>query len=1073
MGKSFEDNNIMQASDQQQLRRQHDRSRSPSTGGAARKPPSTSTAREPSQRNSRSSDRRRSSGSNVGGVTTINSSARRRQQHRNKTTNHNSKIQQSPSQRHISRLIRSALNDNNDDDDSSRSHDSSDSSSHQSSSEESRNNGSTSDDSDDEELAALMNLYPVSAPTTASSAESGASSEEELDYAKLLAHVDFDEDDEESPHTRNKKNSLQSKNKNMISMTALARRSDESSSSDDSSNSSTHSSPNDSSYDDAISAHGSVSEEEDDGYDGFEKFVPSPKTTTRDEDISQNTRKIRFISKGAHHQQQKDEASGSTNSDPFQVTTVTGNISTWEMREKFKKEFPTEPVPSDDILRQLYRTEKVVEYERQERFKRENPGQRVPSDLVLKKLYSKTSTASSPSMVDRALPPASSDAIDYFTTDESIDELSSPKPIQRTDLLKRIDSGLTFATEAEWEDYKKSSKSLNTGFGRMSGGGEASLFAFAEGEEEGDEKEADDWIKSKKPKSMMSFSERNAFPKDPAEKCTDLTPNLTNKTENDLFGSDWMEPKKPKSMMLFSETNAFQDDTARGSSDHVKKGSGDAIEAFHSSFQSFGSFGEAVEETINIKDDDDDRKKKASKKSVRKKKKEPKEPKASSTSRGRSSKSRDKEKSSKSKTKNRKKPSASKTSQSRSRSRDASELNSSSHDRSRSRDKSSSKAGSGMGQHRGKKKERSSRGRRSVDGDHQNADLNNRSGHNRSKYRETKSTKLSKESNGEDRGDASRRKSRRSLDVEEYSKHRDRSIRSRSGDKLGAFMDGERGEISVRRGRRGVDSADDRSLDLSAASGPVRLRRNNSRGNMADDSNNFMTQGSSDFETFANNSFAAGSFADPSGQTNKLSSGFEPFDGAGNVIDAPARGVERSKSDSGDFVFGEFNDQETPLSGLGQGERFFVESKSATSGPRLAPSRREVLRSRSADAAGLMGTMRSPGDPRRILKASGTGSGPNTPSAPPKAGLSGLSTPTSTRSDSLGISRHRQKGNATAANSWMAEVPGALVSQEIPQNSAMFELDIGDNTDCISPLTAATRKVAARPAIGRRRGGYR
>ena len=108
------------------------------------------------------------------------------------------------------------------------------------------------------------------------------------------------------------------------------------------------------------------------------------------------------------------------------------------------------------------------------------------------------------------------------------------------------------------------------------------------------------------------------------------------------------------------------------------------------------------------------------------------------------------------------------------------------------------------------------------------------------------------------------------------------------------------------------------------------------------------------------------------------------------------------------------------------------------------------------------------------MRSSGTGSGPNTPSGPQKSGIVAFSTPATGRLTGLSApgSRHRQKGSATAANSWMAEVPGAFIPQHSNEAPSM-ELEVANDMDCISPLTAATRKVVARPAMGRRRGGYR
>jgi hypothetical protein len=132
-----------------------------------------------------------------------------------------------------------------------------------------------------------------------------------------------------------------------------------------------------------------------------QKHPGSPESPS-DASIRKSVRKIKFIPKHppkASTKRNKDvlktqsEHSTATTSaairqtDGFQVTPVSGNISTWEMRQRFKREFPKEPIPSDAILRQLYRSDKIAAYERQERFKQENLGEPVPSDEVLKKLY--------------------------------------------------------------------------------------------------------------------------------------------------------------------------------------------------------------------------------------------------------------------------------------------------------------------------------------------------------------------------------------------------------------------------------------------------------------------------------------------------------------------------------------------------------------------------------------------------------------------------------------------------------------------------------------------------------------
>ena len=438
MGKSLD--NSMSSTDPN-LRRQG-RSKSPDTGPRQVTTPMSTKITDQTNNKSKSSKKP------SGGSTSASGAPRSRWQHTARNKGH---VSQSPQ---INTLIRNALNE--DDDDSTASHSSSesdsssDSSTHHSSSEDSR----TKDDSDDEGMTALMNLYPTTTTTTTTTGD-----QSELDPLWIPLSPDPHED---SDH---RKNSTQ-KNENLISLAAMAQSGSSHSDDDDSSSSASSSQASGS---DAISVHSPTNDDDDD----------SGKHQTSTKPLS--SRKIKFVPKGKQNDiQQKDAASASSDSAGFQVTTTSGNISTWEMRQKFKKEFPDDPMPSDDILRQLYRTEKVAEYERKERFKVENPGEPVPSDFVLRKLYEKLSTTAT---AQQPLP-ASSDTVEpAASTNMAAGETTSANPLRRTDLLKRMDSGLTFATEAEWEDYKKSSKSLDAGLGKVSSGRNP-LFAFAEEDED-------------------------------------------------------------------------------------------------------------------------------------------------------------------------------------------------------------------------------------------------------------------------------------------------------------------------------------------------------------------------------------------------------------------------------------------------------------------------------------------------------------------------------------------------------------------------------------------------------------
>eukprot|EP00934_Nitzschia_sp_Nitz4_P001673 Nitzschia sp. Nitz4//scaffold87_size112219//29092//31719//NITZ4_004068-RA/size112219-processed-gene-0.127-mRNA-1//-1//CDS//3329559351//1673//frame0 len=134
----------------------------------------------------------------------------------------------------------------------------------------------------------------------------------------------------------------------------------------------------------------------------------------------------------------------------FEVSNTSGNISTWEMRQRFQREFPGEPVPSDVILRQLYKADKIAAYERIERYKQEFPGEPVPSDEVLKKLYAPVATTSTVTPTPPAPPPMT----------QSPPNDNGPQMLKREQLLTRQDSesNMTFATEAGWENYGAATK---------------------------------------------------------------------------------------------------------------------------------------------------------------------------------------------------------------------------------------------------------------------------------------------------------------------------------------------------------------------------------------------------------------------------------------------------------------------------------------------------------------------------------------------------------------------------------------------------------------------------------------
>jgi hypothetical protein len=105
-------------------------------------------------------------------------------------------------------------------------------------------------------------------------------------------------------------------------------------------------------------------------------------------------------------------------------------LSVWDMRSRFLTEFPNDSLPSDEVLKILYSPEKMIQLQRVERFQQEHPGEPVPSDDVLRRLYDVPST----------------------TPRATVQE----KP--RNNLLTRQDSGLTFATESQWQQKMESKK---------------------------------------------------------------------------------------------------------------------------------------------------------------------------------------------------------------------------------------------------------------------------------------------------------------------------------------------------------------------------------------------------------------------------------------------------------------------------------------------------------------------------------------------------------------------------------------------------------------------------------------
>jgi hypothetical protein len=144
---------------------------------------------------------------------------------------------------------------------------------------------------------------------------------------------------------------------------------------------------------------------------------------------------------GSEHQKSSTGANvASEETAGFQVTQTSGNISLWEMRQKFKRDFPSEPIPSDVVLRQLYKSDKLAVYDLRERYKKEYPGKPMLSNDDLQQFYRKPKEA-------------------IVGVERAHQSLERPPPLVA---LQREESVMTFATEATWEGYGKSVKKMET-----------------------------------------------------------------------------------------------------------------------------------------------------------------------------------------------------------------------------------------------------------------------------------------------------------------------------------------------------------------------------------------------------------------------------------------------------------------------------------------------------------------------------------------------------------------------------------------------------------------------------------
>lgn len=121
----------------------------------------------------------------------------------------------------------------------------------------------------------------------------------------------------------------------------------------------------------------------------------------------------------------------------FRVTQTSGNISLWEMRQKFKRDFPSEPMPSDVVLRQVYKSDKLALYDLRERYEKEKPETPMLSNDDLQQLYQKPKEAK--------------------VRIEQVQSLERPPPLV---VLHRGESVMTFESEVTWEGYGISVKKM-------------------------------------------------------------------------------------------------------------------------------------------------------------------------------------------------------------------------------------------------------------------------------------------------------------------------------------------------------------------------------------------------------------------------------------------------------------------------------------------------------------------------------------------------------------------------------------------------------------------------------------
>ncbi|KAG7339634.1 hypothetical protein IV203_024673 [Nitzschia inconspicua] len=245
-------------------------------------------------------------------------------------------------------------------------------------------------------------------------------------------------------------------------------------------------------------------------------------------------------------------------------------LSVWEMRQRFLQEFPKDCLPSDDVLRILYSPEKIEQIERVERFQKEHPGEPVPSDEVLKRLYA-TSNIPAGGTVPRPTHEPSKNTLPALVSTTSTAQ--SP----RNGIMVRQDSGLTFATEREWEEWKSAHDGFSD-FGIDEFGRPIHSRHNMEGIAEGEEDENGD-------NDQSPWANISSFHSSIGNIATRTVRKNRNPSLDVLkIGSNNMKPRKSSSQSLgsYNDKKTVMSDTAKSvtRSVHSRKTKGSDLPGF-------------------------------------------------------------------------------------------------------------------------------------------------------------------------------------------------------------------------------------------------------------------------------------------------------------------------------------------------------------------------------------------------------------------------------------------------------------------------------------------------------------